>query len=411
MHFFCTTFGSAGDVFPMAGLALELKRRGHAVTLATCEMFADLAQRNDLPFAPIGTKADFIACISHTDLWHPRRSFAHVFRSLQPGLQVQYELIADQAARSPTIVVGNCYSLGARLAQEKLNIPFVTLHCQPAALWSNLEPPALPGLFGPRWLKRFFYAVGVRFIIDPVVLSFLNPWRMELDLPPIRNVLTWWHSPRAVLGLFPEWFCPPQPDWPANVHLTDFPLWNDQPRAGLRTKLEAFLQEGEPPLVFTPGSANVHGQCFFKAAQAACQLLGRKGIFLTPFQEQLPQHLPNTILPIEYVPLDQLLPRAGAFIHHGGVGSMSQALASGIPQIIMPLAHDQFDNAARVQKLGVGTTLHVRQFTGPRLAKRLHHVLSSSSVQEACRAVAQKLTRRDGLVRSADFLESFIDQR
>lgn len=408
MHFFLTTFGSAGDVFPMMGLALELRRRGHEVTLATNETFASLAQRHDLSFEVLGTREDFIACISHADLWHPRKAFAHVYRSLQPGLKTQYELLARHAARKPTVAIANCFSFGAYLAQEKLNIPLVTHHCQPAVLWSDFEPPTLPGLFGPRWLKRFCYNVGVRFFIDPVVLPFLNPWRLELGLPPIRQIARWWHSPFGVLGMFPEWFSPPQPDWPAKIQLTNFPLWNDQSQGTLSAEVEAFMQAGEPPIVFTPGSANVHGQTFFTAAVEACCRMKRRALFLTEYPDQLPQPLPKDILHLRYVPLDAVLPRAAAFVHHGGVGSTSQALAAGIPQVIMPLAHDQFDNAARVTRLGVGTSLTVRQFSAARLASRLHDLISSQAVQSACRQCAERLKVRDGLSRSVDVLEEWV---
>ena len=54
MHYLVMPLGSAGDVHPFVGLALELKRRGHQVTLATNGYFADLAERFGLDFIEIG---------------------------------------------------------------------------------------------------------------------------------------------------------------------------------------------------------------------------------------------------------------------------------------------------------------------------------------------------------------------
>src|SRR5690606_6295767 len=114
-------------------------------------------------------------------------------------------------------------------------------------------------------------------------------------------------------------FCPPQSDWPGNLIQTDFPLWNDRSEKGLSEVVQSFLDQGEPPLVFTPGSTNLHGQKFFQSAMEACERLNRRGIFLTEDPDQLPARLPEFIAHFRYVPLDLLLPRACAFIHHGGI--------------------------------------------------------------------------------------------
>ena len=166
-----------------------------------------------------------------------------------------------------------------------------------------------------------------------------------------------------------------------------------------------FLANGSPPIVFTPGSANMHGRKFFEAAVQACGQLNRRAVLLTDFPEQVPTNLPDTVAHFRYVPLDLLLVHASAFVHHGGIGSSSQAMLAGIPQLLMPLAHDQFDNAERIQKLGIGDTIPMRRFTGPRLARVLQRLLESNDVAASCREVASRMTERDGLRRSADAFE------
>lgn len=408
MKFICSTFGSSGDVFPMLGLAVELRNRGHEVVLATNEHFGERARRNGIPFEPLGSREAFQAAINNPDLWHPRRAFRSIFETLRPILKRQYELHAEHASKGPVVGITNVFGFGALLAQEKLGVPVVTLHLQPTVIWSNERPPRIPGLIGPRWLKRFMYRIGERYVIEPVVFPFLNGWRRELGLPPVSRLTRWWHSPFAVLCLFPEWYCPPAADWPPNLIQTDFPLWNDGSRDGLAEEVEAFLASGTPPVVFTPGSANVHGRNFFEAAAKVCQTLNRRGILLTEFPEQLPANLPASVRHFSYVPLDLLLPRCGAFVHHGGIGSTSQGLAAEVPQVLMPLAHDQHDNAERVEKLGVGSSIKPSRFTGAKLARHLNHLLSSASVTAACKAAAHRLESRDGLVRAAERIEKRV---
>jgi UDP:flavonoid glycosyltransferase YjiC (YdhE family) len=248
------------------------------------------------------------------------------------------------------------------------------------------------------------YNLGEKFVIDPVVCPFLNTWRSELNLPPVRRVTRWWHSPTGILCMFPDWFAPIQPDWPANLAQTDFPLWNQGSSEPLSGELTRFLEAGSPPVVFTPGTANIHGHAFFQAALEACRQLNRRAIFLTQHPEQIPASLPDSVRFERYVPLDLLLPRAAAFVHHGGIGSTSQGLLAGIPQVLMPLAHDQFDNAERVRRIGAGVGVPATRFNTRTLRTALERLLGSEETTAACRSAASKLARRDGLQRSADVI-------
>lgn len=389
----------------MLGLALELRRRGHEVTLATNDYYSQTAARQGIPFEPLGTKAEFEACVRDPNLWHPRNSFRHVFEALRPSLRRQYDIHVEAAARGPVVGVTQCFGMGALLAREKLGIPVVSLHVQPAVLWSDIDPPSLPGVFGPRWLRSLLYGVGEKYFIDPVVCPFLNSWRAELGLAPVRRITRWWHSPDGVIAMFPAWYAPPQPDWPSPLWQTNFPLWNDQADRPLADEVDRFLQLGAPPVVFTPGSTNVHGEAFFRTAVEACTRLQRRAILLTEFPEQLPKSLPESIAHFRYVPLDRLLHRCAAFVHHGGIGSMSQALLAGVPQVLMPLAHDQFDNAERVRRLGVGDGVPAAKFTTARLVRALQPLLDSADMLERCQALSQKLAARDGIRLAADALE------
>ncbi len=234
------------------------------------------------------------------------------------------------------------------------------------------------------------YNAAERWVIDRTICPTLNQWRIELGLAPVRRVTRWWHSPWCVACLFPEWFATVQPDWPDNLIQTSFPLWDEATDEPLPVPLAAFLSAGDAPIAFTPGSANVFGREFFAAACAACDRLGRRGLLLTRFAEHLPAQLPRSVLHVPYAPFSQLLPRCAALVHHGGIGSMSQAMAAGIPQLIVALAHDQFDNASRVQQLGIGDLVPHRRLTGQRLAATLTRLWNSTATSQECRQVAAR---------------------
>ena len=411
MHFIFSPLGSAGDVYPMLGIAIELRQRGHEITFLVNGYFRELVERHGLPWVELGTREEFLAAVNHPDLWKPLRSFNYLFhRGIEPFFGKQYAAVAEHAKSAGSVVIASCLGFGARIAQEKLNLPLVTLHLQPAVLWSDVEPPVFPILAGPRWLKGVLYRLGEWLVIDRTACPCVNRFREELGLPPMRRTTRWWHSPQCVVCLFPPWFAPPQPDWPANLVQADFPLWEERDDASLSPEVEAFLQAGTRPVVFTPGSANVFAGDFFRAAVEACHELGERGILLTRFAEQVPTDLPAGVRHFPYVPLSQLLPRCAALVHHGGIGTMSQALAAGVPQLLMPLAYDQLDNASRVRRLGVGDWLRPSRFRGPAVAARLKTLLASQPVSRACRDVFEKSSQRAGIRLAAGAIESFSER-
>jgi UDP:flavonoid glycosyltransferase YjiC (YdhE family) len=108
---------------------------------------------------------------------------------------------------------------------------------------------------------------------------------------------------------------------------------------------------------------------------------------------------------VPFAPLREILPRCAAIVHHGGIGTTAAALAAGTPQLILPFAYDQFDNAARVERLGVGTSLPARRRGATDLAAALTRVLCDSTAQR-CRAAAQRLAEEgDAVTRTVEWIE------
>jgi UDP:flavonoid glycosyltransferase YjiC (YdhE family) len=192
--------------------------------------------------------------------------------------------------------------------------------------------------------------------------------------------------------------------------MTGFPLYDDRPDgASLPAEVRSFIEQGDPPIAFTPGTGMMHGHLFFEAAVQACQLLGRRGILLTKYTEQLPKNLPSSVRHFGYVPFSQLLPHLAALVHHGGVGSLAQAMAAGIPQLVMPLAYDQPDNAKRLKRLGVGDSLKPKAFRGPAVAKKLRHLLDSPEVAARCQTLARKVDGAKSREATCDLIEQLVE--
>jgi rhamnosyltransferase subunit B len=117
--------------------------------------------------------------------------------------------------------------------------------------------------------------------------------------------------------------------------------------------------------------------------------------------------LPDVVCPVEYVPFGRVLPRCAAIVHHGGIGTTAQGLAAGLPQVVMPMAHDQPDNAARLVRLGVGRSLPPREFHAANLGEALDQLVENPAVQEA----ADLLRRQLQADRSSEALLEWIQSR
>jgi UDP:flavonoid glycosyltransferase YjiC (YdhE family) len=240
----------------------------------------------------------------------------------------------------------------------------------------------------PRWAKRAFFKV-IDWKMNHAIAPGVTRACREQGVPPPRNAFRdWWQSPDGVICLWPEWFAAPQPDWPANARCIGFPLEDLASHHDANPELEEFFAAGEPPVLFTPGTAMAQGREFFKAALGACATTKRRAIFVTRYPDQLPATLPPTIHRFDYLPFSDVLPRCAAIVHHGGIGTTSQAFAAGIPQLIMPLAHDQPDNAQRVQKLAAGTFLWPGEFTAGNVAGELGNL---PAFQSQCAKLAVRV--------------------
>ena len=215
-----------------------------------------------------------------------------------------------------------------------------------------------------------------------------------------------WLSPQLVLGMFPEWYGPPQRDWPAQIRLTGFPMFDGATGNGLGSDLIDFCRTADPPIVFTFGTGMMYAARFLHQAIGACWELNRRGILLTRHKEQLPPSLPPFMRHCEFAPFRQLFPECAAVVHHGGVGTVANALATATPQLIVPFAFDQFDNAVRVKRLRCGDWLKTKHATGENMAKKLKRLFALKA-RQPCLEIAARFQAGNGLETAADLIEQF----
>lgn len=410
-HFLLLPAGSHGDVHPFVGIGRRLRERGHRVTMITSDAFREVATRNGLEFVGLLGAAEYHALMDDPDLWHPRRGFAVILRKsqLERVLPLAFEAIRERYEPGRTVAVAGTLAMSARIAHEVLGIPHVTLHLQPVTCASVADPPVSAEGFDfrrmPKPLVRLAYRFFDHVVIDPLLAPSVNAFRARFGLPAVQRVLSRWSSsPQRVIGLFPKWFGPVPDSGPEFRH-GGFVLFDDAEQRPTPESLRAFLDASPPPVVFSFGSAMKHGRRWFEAAVEACRLGGFRGVLLGRSGAQIPESLPPGVHHADYAPFSEVFARSAAVVHHGGIGTTAQAMRGGAPQLVMPLAYDQGDNAARATRLGAGEVLAPARFRGPAVAGRLRAMLANEAMRGTAREISARFREGDALGATCGLIE------
>jgi rhamnosyltransferase subunit B len=409
-HFVVVTIGSAGDLFPFMRIALALREAGHRISFLGPVQHEPFVRAAGLPFH--GLPAD-PAVLDHPDLWHPTRGFGVVWEATRPAMAAVPAFLAALPGDENCTMLVHPLALPeadlCRAARPGLRIAAAFL--APSNLPTVHDPLMLGPWRVPRWVphpvRRRLWRAAARRFIDPIALPGVNAARIDAGLVPMPSLVDAIVAVADLsIALFPQWFAPTQPDWPSPLARCGFPLFDPEPSAVLSEELVQFLGQGGRPLVFTPGTGNRQARTWFEHAIEAARLLGERAVFLTPHRDQLPPALPRHVLWQEYVPLRALLPRVAVLVHHGGIGTTAEALHAGTPQLVVPLAHDQFDNGARIEALGVGLSLPATRLNTRRLVAGLEALLDDDSLRGRCRAVAENFGGDAGVEEVVGALET-----
>jgi UDP:flavonoid glycosyltransferase YjiC (YdhE family) len=409
-------FGSLGDLHPPLAIGLELKARGHRVVLGTDEVYRDKIEAAGLEFHPVRPflpREDAAFMQRVMDL---RSGTEFIIRQIfMTTVRETYEDMLRLSQDADLLITAELV-YPAKLVHQKTGVPWIFYMLAPTSFFSSYDPSVFPAKPFLNYLKTLGYwpNQAVKVLASWLIKDWGKPLQdlsQEVGFPMTKNpILEEKYSPELNLAMFSRVLAEPQPDWPANTILTGFPFYDRHlDYQALQPELEEFLAAGSPPIVFTLGSAAVQvaGNFYTESIQAA-QALGCRAVLLVG--KNSISNLPADMIAVDYAPFSELFPQAAAIVHQGGVGTTGQALRSGRPMLVVPWSHDQPDNAARVERLGVGRTMRRDQYVAARVAAELRILLQPTFGQRA-QEVGQLVQMETGTKTACDAIEQFLNQK
>ena len=92
-------------------------------------------------------------------------------------------------------------------------------------------------------------------------------------------------------------------------------------------------------------------------------------------------------------------------VYHGGIGTLAQTIKAGIPHLVVPNGHDQFDNAWRIEQLGLGLSIPQTRYRASRVVEAIRAILGNSEGRARCRDYASRMDSEAAVTHACELIE------
>lgn len=418
--------GSRGDVQPFVALGCQLQSRGHVVRIATHARFADFVRCHGLDFFLLGgdPEATLQALTPRLTSRNPLESVPAILEVLSqiitPSLRGIVDAIEDRQKPCDAVIASYPALFAGIEAAQRRGIPLLLASLYPvtptAAIESVLMPP--PPAWAPAAWQRLHNRLS--HITGPALIYSLV--RPAVD-DTRKRVLGWGPCPEApirtvhkqrlpILCPFSPTLIARPPDWPEHVQITGHWYLDANPDWQPPAELRAFLDAGPPPLYV--GFGSMGEQSLPVVRELALALSQRRQRTLLYLAERGDQdlHLPEHILPIGVTPFSWLFPRTAGAIHHGGLGTISEGLRTGIPQGLIHFSVEQAFWARAANRIGVAPpALPARGLNRAAVDALLDKLLCDSALRQRAAQVAVAVAGEHGTENAAAYIERWLSHR
>lgn len=392
---FCS-FGTPGFLFPLVGLARELRARGHEIAFASGHQSIPVLRAEGLRRIPRGE--------NDGDSFHPSGWFTPVSCALDAK-----HLGIALAQHRPDVLVTHHLCLSALIAGERAGLPVAIL-----GPFTYLYAPARPG-GGAADAKT---ETRLRWRLDDGIRSY-NEVRRVFRMEPVGAAA----DDHALLGDLFMLRSIPQLErgfaWlPDKVRLVGPCTWEPatgdgtpQSAAAAWAGLESELALPGAPIVYVNNGRSFGGPSFWPAlveglADAPVQVVGSTGRM-----DAEAGPLPPNFLVRSHIPHDLVLPRAGAMAASSHTAAVIGSLMHGVPSVLFPHGVDTPDNAHRLVEAGCAVALDPGTLTPASAREAVERVLADAGMRRRCRTIRDVLHQAASFGPAADGVEELGRRR
>lgn len=409
MKYVIVTEGTWGDILPFAAIGKKIKEKGYRVIVCTNEKYKNFIIEQDLEFVQTTSISFFKKVIEDKRFWQPIGGVFLISRYLGELFEKSYPIIKSQID-SGDIVLSHTFTFAGKVAAQVKGAHYINILLSPIQARTRFQLPIVLGKMNankwPKFFSKYFYEVA-DFLLDNLVPSSINKLILKEGLPRAKSFMNYGVSTECCIALWPDWYCPVYEDQKSFLKLAGFPqdiLISNQEEKDLVD----WILQGEKPIIATMGSGYFFNKKFVKIVTQISKKLDKRFIVLV--QEDFFKDTPNVLFR-KHVNLKKILPLSEIFIYHGGVGTLAQAISNGIPGIIIPMTHDQPDNAYRVEQKKLGVFLPESKLSVKRLMKKIIEIEQNSDIFDSVQEAKQKCVGIDGITNAVKLIEEFVQTK
>lgn len=392
------SYGTRGDVQPFVCLGAGLASRGHEVQLLVPRNGAPMARASGLPTLelPFDIQQMFDSPAAQEMLAAGRinKFFKWLHEEEGSFLDPLREALLEGTREADTIVSHGLMEDRCAAIAEARGARMISVHFAPSMPSREFPSPFVTRRnLGPLNPMTHRLMLGMLWRLSRDDVATL---RRELGIPAARSS----HSQALGRGkgelllAYSPAVAPIPADWPTGARsvgaLTMSPeLRESIGESGLSNDVEAWLDEGPPPVFLSLGSMPVLDvEGLVRTVRGSLEAVGARGVIGAGWSD-LGEIRDETIFSVEGVDHQSLLPRCLAAVHHGGSGTTHASLAAGTPTLVCSVFADQHYWGHRCHALGVGDTFPFKRLDQRRLTAGLEKVMN-----ERVRSNAADLARR-----------------
>lgn len=382
------TNGTDGDVLPFKRIGSQLVKQGHKVAIVAHTYYESMIKQANIDFIPLDTLADYAQFINDnaTMCINPQGYITFLKRNELPHILPTYYKIKEYYVPNQTVIIGKSPGMLSTIVAEKLNIPRIVVYLAPGFVMSEEFSDMIYDL-----LKEDIAKI-----------------RDELGLPSAYNRKNFWKNAHKYVGLWPDWFMADHSYSNNNIEKIGFVVDTNQTGNLPDEVIQLLNDEDKPILINSSSSCLFMNSDFFESTIKACEALGQNAIFVARYKDFIPENLPKEIHIFDHLQFNILMPRVKAIIHHGGIGTTAQALASGIPQLVLAAGVDRPDNGMCLKNLGVGEYLLPTKWKYESVVKALQKVTTSQAVKDNCKKMAEMMNHENPIETLNDIIMSVL---